>query len=127
MKIAALISRLLLGLAFTFFGLNGFLHFLAVPPLPPTPGGRFAAAMLESHFVYVVSGVQVLGGVLLLIGRYIPLALTLLGPVIVNIFFYHLLMDPKGLPGAVIVVILWFVLYARYRKYFSGLFIQRAE
>jgi hypothetical protein len=65
--------------------------------------------------------------VLLLIGRYIPLGLTLLGPVIVNIFFYHLLMDPKGLPLAVIVVILWFVVYFRYRKYFSGLFVQRAE
>jgi putative oxidoreductase len=126
MKIAALISRLLLGLVFTFFGLNGFLHFLPTPPLPPTPSGRFIAAISESHYVYLVAGVQVVGGVLLLIGRYVPLALTLLGPVIVNIFVYHLLMDPKGLPLAAVVVVLWFVLFFRYRQNFSGLFVHRA-
>lgn len=125
MKIAALISRLLLGLVFTFFGSNGFLHFLPAPQLPPTPAGRFVEAMFESHFVYLVAGVQLIGGVLLLVGRYVPLALTLLGPVIVNIFFYHLLMDPKGLPLAAVVVILWFVLFLRYRQNFSGLFVQR--
>lgn len=126
MKIAALISRLLLGLVFTFFGLNGFLHFLPNPPLPPTPSGRFIGALVESHFVYLIAGVQVVGGVLLLIGRYVPLALTLLGPMIVNIFFYHLLMDPKGLPLAAVVAVLWFVLFFRYRQNFSGLFVQRA-
>ena len=126
MKIAALISRFLLGLVFFVFGLNGFLHFIPTPPLPPTTAGRFAGALLESHFVFVVSGVQLVCGVLLLVNRYVPLALTLLGPVIVNIFFYHLLMDRIGLPTAVVVVILWVILFVRHRQYFSGLFVQKA-
>ncbi len=126
MKIAALISRLLLGLVFFVFGLNGFLHFIPTPPLPPTPAGRFISALLESHYVFVVSGVQLVCGVLLLVNRYVPLALTLLGPVIVNILFYHLLMDRMGLPMAIVVVILWVILFLRHRQHFSGLFVQKA-
>jgi putative oxidoreductase len=67
----------------------------------------------------------VVAGVLLLVNRYVPLALTFLGPVIVNIFFYHMLMDRMGLPLAIIVVILWFILFSHYRQNFSGLFGQR--
>lgn len=125
MKIAALISRFLLGLVFVFFGSNAFLHFLPMPQLPPTPAGRFVGAMIESRYVYVVGAVQVIGGLLLLVGRYMPLALTLLGPVIVNIFFYHLLMDRMGLPLACVVVILWFILFFRYKQSFSGIFAAR--
>jgi len=125
MKIAALISRLLLGLVFVFFGSNAFLHFLPMPQLPPTPAGRFIGALIDARYVYVVGGLQVVGGLLLLIGRYLPLALTLLGPVIVNIFFYHLLMDHTGLPLACVVVILWFILFFRYKQSFSGLFAQK--
>ncbi len=65
-------------------------------------------------------------GVLLLVNRYVPLALTLLGPVIVNILFYHLLMDRMGLPMAIVVVILWVILFLRHRQHFSGLFVQKA-
>ena len=68
---------------------------------------------------------QVAGGALLLIGRYIPLALTLLGPVIVNILLYHLLMDLKGIPMAIVVTILWGIVFYRHRQYFSGLFTQK--
>ena len=125
MKIAALISRLLLGFVFVFFGSNAFLHFLPMPQLPPTPAGRFIGALIDAHYVYVVGGLQVIGGLLLLVGRYVPLALTLLGPVIVNIFFYHLLMDRAGLPLACVVVILWFILFFRYKQSFSGLFVQK--
>jgi putative oxidoreductase len=125
MKIAALIARILLGLVFVFFGSNAFLHFLPMIT-PPGTAGQFLSAIFVSHYVYVIGGLQVLGGLLLLINRYVPLALVLLGPVIVNIFFYHLLMDRMGLPLALIVVILWFIIYFRYRQYFSGLFVQRA-
>lgn len=126
MKITVLISRILLGLIFVFFGSNAFLHFLPMPTLPPTPAGQFLTAIFASHYVFVIGGLQVIGGVLLLVNRYVPLALTLLGPVIVNIFFYHLLMDRMGLPLALIVVILCFILFYRYRQNFSGLFVQRA-
>ena len=74
----------------------------------------------------VVFGIQVLGGVLLLVNRFVPLALVLLGPVIVNIFFFHALMAPEGLPLAVVVVVLWSILAVRHKQYLSGIFVQRA-
>lgn len=98
MKIAALIARLLLGLVFLVFGLNGFLHFMT-GPLPSGPAGQFLSALVQSHYDLVVSAVQIAGGTLLLANRYVPLALVLLGPVIVNIFFYHLLMESAPILG----------------------------
>jgi len=68
---------------------------------------------------------QAIGGVLLLVNRYVPLALTILGPVIVSILAYHLLMDPKGLPLAIIVTVLWFIVFFRYKQNFSGIFAAR--
>ena len=127
MKIAALIARFLLGLVFLVFGLNGFLHFIPMQPLPPGPAGQFLGALLASHYVLVVSALQLAGGVLLLVNRYVPLALVLLGPVIVNILLFHLHMDRRGLPLAIVVVILWGILFLRYRQYFSGIFVQRAS
>ena len=126
MKILVLISRILLGLVFVVFGLNGFLHFIP-GQLPPGLAGQFAGAMHQSHYDLVVSAIQVIGGVLLLVNRYLPLALTLLGPVIVNILLFHALLFPQGLVIAVVVAVLWFILFFRYRQYFAGLFVQRAS
>ena len=125
MKILVLISRILLGLVFVVFGLNGFLHFIP-GQLPPGLAGQFAGAMHQSHYDLVVSAIQVIGGVLLLVNRYLPLALTLLGPVIVNILLFHALLFPQGLAPGVVVAALWLILFFRYREYFSGLFVQRA-
>jgi putative oxidoreductase len=122
MKIVALIARILLGLIFFVFGLNGFLHFIPMGPMPAGLAGQYIGVLMQSHYVYFVSAFQVAGGLLLLVGRYIPLALTLLGPVIVNILLYHLLMDMKGIPLAIIVTILWGILFYRNRQYFAGLF-----
>ena len=82
-----MIARLLLGLVFVVFGLNGFLQFINAP-LPSGIAGQFLSALIQSHYVFVVSTMQVASGALLLANRYVPLALVLLGPVIVNIFFY---------------------------------------
>jgi len=82
---------------------------------------------MQSHYDLVVSAVQIAGGELLLANRYVPLALVLLGPVIVNIFFYHLLMDRSGLIIAIVDVILWPVAAFRHRQYLSGIFVQRAS
>jgi putative oxidoreductase len=68
----------------------------------------------------------VIGGVLLLVNRLVPLALVLLGPVIVNIFFFHVLMAPEGIPLAIVVVVLWVILAVRYKQYLTGLFVQNA-
>ena len=126
MKIAALIARILLGVVFLVFGLNGFLQFIP-GTLPPGLAGQFLTALVQSHYDLFVSSVQLAGGVLLLVNRYLPLGLTLLGPITVNIVLYHMLMDRAGLPLALIVVILWGILAFRHRKYFSGLFVQRTS
>jgi putative oxidoreductase len=112
MKIAALIARILLGLVFFVFGLNGFLHFIPAQ-MPSGLAGEFARVLTQSHYFYVVSALQVIGGALLLVNRYVPLAMVLLGPVIVNIFLFHLLMEHTGLPLAIVVVILWGILFLR--------------
>src|SRR5207244_9741369 len=106
MKIATIIARTLLGLMFVVFGSNIFLHFIPMPPLPATLAGDFSKALMQSHYMYVVGALQVAGGLLLLIGRYVPLGLTLLGPVIVNILLFHIFLDPSGLPLAIIVLVL---------------------
>jgi putative oxidoreductase len=125
MKIVALIARILLGLIFFVSGLNGFLHFFPMGQMPTGLAGQYVGALMQSHYIYFVAALQVAGGVLLLAGRYVPLGLTLLGPVIVNILLYHLLMDPKGLPMAFVVTVLWGIVAFRNRQYFSGLFAQK--
>ena len=127
MKIADLIARILLGLVFVVFGANGFLDFIPKGPMPSGVAGQFLAALFESHYVLVVSAVQLAGGVLLLVNRYVPLALVLLGSVIVNIFLYHLLMDRSGLVIATVVVILWGISAFRHRQNFAGIFVQRTS
>jgi putative oxidoreductase len=126
MKIASIIARYLLGLIFLVFGLNGFLHFIPMPPPKGLAAQQFGGAIFTSHYWVVVFGLQVLGGVLLLVNRYVVLALVLLGPVIVNIFFFHALMAPEGLPLAVVVVVLWTILAVRYKQYLVPIFVQRA-
>ena len=127
MKIALLIARILLGLVLTVFGANGFLHFIPMGGPPPGNAGQFLGALIASREFYVVAGLQLVGGLLLLTGRYTPLALVLLGPVIVNILLYHLLMEPKGLPIALVVTVLWFVCFYGVRSAFAGIFMPRTE
>jgi len=126
MKVVILIARLLLGLIFFVLGLNGFLNFLSMGPMPTGLAGQFIGALFQSHYLWVVAGLQVVGGLLLLVNRFVPLALVLLGPVIVNILLYHLLMSPAGIAMAILVTILWFIVFYGHRQYFSGIFVQRA-
>ena len=121
MKVATIVARVLLGLVFVVFGSNIFLRFIPMPPLPATPAGDFSKALMQSHYIYVVGLLQVIGGLLLLIGRYVPLGLTLLGPVIVNILLFHIFLEPSGLPMAIIVAVLALFLLWRYRTNFAGL------
>ena len=120
MKIATIITRILLGLVFTVFGSNAFLQFIPMPPMSG-PSGDFLTAMYTTHYLYVVAGCQMLGGLILLIGRYIPLGLTLLGPVIVNILSFHIFMNHQGLPLALVVAALALFLLWRHRRNFAGL------
>jgi putative oxidoreductase len=125
MRIVTLIARLLLGLIFFVFGLNGFLNFLDTGPMPQGLAGQFIGALIQSHYFWVIGALQVIGGALLLVNRFVPLALVLLGPVIVNIILYHVFLNRTGIVMAIVVVILWFVVYYAQRQYFSGIFTQR--
>ena len=126
MRIVTLIARLLLGLAFVVFGLNGFLNFLNMGPPPTGLAGQFMGALFQSHYYWVVAALQVAGGALLLLNRYVPLGLVLLGPVIVNILLYHIFLNPAGAGLAIVVTVLWFIVFYAHRQYFSGIFAQRA-
>lgn len=124
MKIAFTIARILLGLVFTVFGLNGFLHF--IPMQPPTGlAGQYMGALFVSHYLVAVFLLQLAGGLLLLANRYVPLALLLLGPVLVNILLFHTLLAPAGLPLALVATLLWLVIFASVRQAFAGVFVQR--
>src|SRR6202166_2273188 len=106
MKIIIVIARFLLGLIFLTFGLNGFLHFVPSPP-PTGIAGQFVGALFVSHYLVPIFLLQIISAVLLLLNRYVPLALTLLAPIIVNILLIHTLMLPSGLPMALVASILW--------------------
>jgi len=125
MKIVTLIARLLLGLTFVVFGLNGFLNFLNMGPMPSGLAGQFIGALAQSQYFHFVAAIQVVGGALLLVNRFVPLALLLLGPVIVNIISYHVFLNPTGIALPIVVVILWLIVFYSHRQYFSGIFVQR--
>jgi putative oxidoreductase len=124
MKITSVIARFLLGLIFLVFGLNGFLHFIPAS-MPSGTAGQFVGALFVSHYLAVVFLFQLISAILLLINRYVPLALTLLAPVIVNILLFHLLMALSGLPLAIVVTVLWIVVLLSVPSAFAGLLQRR--
>ena len=122
MKIATIIARVLLGLMFVVFGSNFFLNFIPMPPPPPGLAGDYFKVFAASGYMYVVGTLQLLSGLLLLIGRFVPLALTILAAMIFNIWTFHILMDPKGLvPMAIIAIVLELFLVWSYRDRFAGI------
>jgi len=120
MKIASTIARYLLGLVFTVFGLNGFLQFIPATPMPPL-AMQFFGALAQSHYMVVIFAVQLAAGILFLATRYVPLALTIIAPVILNIVLFHAFMAPAGLPLALVVLVLWIVVASRVWTAFSGI------
>ena len=121
MKIVVLIVRLLLGLVFFVFGLNGFLKFIPVGTLPTGLAGQFLTVLFQSHYVLLISAVELIGGALLLVNRFVPLGLTLLGPIIVNILAYHLLLAHEGIGLACVVAVFWAVIAYEHRRAFAGI------
>src|SRR5580692_8575913 len=126
MKTASTIARYLAGVIFLVFGLNGFLNFI---PLPP-PGGiaaQFMGALFASHYLWVIFAFQIIAAVPLLVNRYVPLAVAVLAPVIVNILLFYALMAPSGLPFALFVAVLWAVIFVDVRPAFAALFQARVH
>jgi putative oxidoreductase len=126
MKIAITIARILLGLLFLVFGLNGFLNFIPMPP-PTGLAAQYFGVLFVSHYLVLVFLIQIIGGVLLLLNRFVPLALIFLGPVLVNILTFHSLMAPQGLPLALFTTVLWVTVFYGVRRAFAGVFAQNVE
>jgi len=115
-----LAARLLLGLTFLVFGLNGFLHFLPQPAPPPAAAGAFFGALhATGYMLALLKGTEVLAGALLLAGLFVPLALTLLAPVIVNIVAFHLFLAPGNWPVVAVVLVGEIYLAWTYRAAFA--------
>jgi putative oxidoreductase len=121
MKTASTISRFLLGLMLTVFGLNGFFHFLPQPPPASPLALQYIVALATSGYLVPVFALQLVGGLLLLANRYVALGLTLLAPILVNILLYHFLMDPAGTAPGLVASTLWILVYIPNRKAFAGL------
>ena len=123
MKVVTIIARVLLGLIFVVFGSNAFLHFIPMPPLPQNLAGDFLKVFFASGYVYIIGAMQVIGGLFLLIGCFVPLGLTILAAVIFNILVFHTLMAPEGFAPALVVTVLELFLLWRYRDAFAGLLL----
>src|SRR5229473_2241160 len=126
MRITSLIAQYLAGVIFLVFGLNGYLHFIPFPP-PSGVAGQFMGALYASHYLVVIFAFQIIAAVLLLVNRYVPLAVAMLAPVIVNVLCFHALMAPSGLPLALFVAVLWAVIFVDVRPAFTGLFQSRVD
>src|SRR5271169_119385 len=126
MKTASTIARYLAGVIFLVMGLNGFLNFIPFPP-PSGVAGQFMGALYASHYLWVIFAFQVVAAILLLANRYVPLAVAVLAPVIVNILVFHALMAPSGLPLALFVAVLWALIFVDVRPAFTGLLQSRSK
>jgi putative oxidoreductase len=126
MKIFATIARYLLALVFLVFGLNGFLHFIPQPPPASELAQQYFTVMSASHYLVFVFGLQLIAGALFLFPRTVPLALTIAGPLIVNILLFHALMDPGGIVPGLVVTALWLVIFWQFRAAFFGILLAPA-
>ena len=124
MKIAVLIARILLGLIFVVFGANLMFPFIPNPPMPPGPVKDFTTILATTHYVAMVGFFQFLGGLLLLINRYVAVGLIILAAEIVNILTTHILVMHGGglFPIPILVVLLWLLVFWRNRSAFAGIF-----
>ena len=130
MKILTLICRILLGLIFVVFGLNGFLHFIHMGPPPPAGSipANYMSSLSGSGIMSIVYGMEVLGGALVLLGGTTPLGLVVLGPVIVNALMFHLFMlGGHGIINALAAALLELFLIFAYRANFAGILSTTAK
>jgi putative oxidoreductase len=122
MKITSIVARYLLGLIFTVFGLNGFLNFIHQPPPTNPLAMQFFMSVSQSHFAAFFFAMQLIAGLLLLSGYFVPLALTILAAELFNILAFHLTMSPETIAPAVVAAILWILVFLQYRESFKGIF-----
>jgi uncharacterized membrane protein YphA (DoxX/SURF4 family) len=112
-------ARLFLGLVFTVFGLNFFLHFLPMPAAPPRAAAFAGALFASGYFFPLLKATEVVAGLLLLGGLFVPLALAVLAPIVINIVGFHLFLEPSGLPLPLVVLAAEIYLAWSYRAAFA--------
>ncbi len=127
MQLAATIARYLLGVMFTVFGANGFLHFLKQPPPSSAFAMQFLTAVSGSGFMILIFALQLVAGLLLLADRFVPLALVVLAAILINILNFHLTMDPGGIAPGLVATVLWFIVAFGFRANFRALLTPNAE
>lgn len=118
-----------MGLVFFVFGLNGFFHFIPQPKDAMTKGASdfFGALLKTKYMIPLIFTTQTFAGALLLVNRFVPLALTLIAPVIVNIILFHLCLAPSGIPLATVVLLLELFLAWSYRGAFRSVLAFNAK
>lgn len=121
------IARILMGLMFFVFGLNGFLKFIPNPKTPPPEGAMaFIGALMNTGYMFpLIMGIQLLVGILLLLNRFVPLALALIAPIIVGIITFHIFLAPAGIVPGAIALILELYLAWSYRQTFRPMLAMR--
>src|SRR5580658_5438928 len=118
-------ARLLLGLVFVVFGLNGFLQFLPMPPAPDKALAFMGALAASGYMFPLIKSVEVVGGALLLSNRFVPLALAIVAPNVVNIVLFHAVLAPGGLPVAIVVLVLELFAAWSYRDAYASMLVVR--
>lgn len=128
MKIAVLISRVLLGILFIVSGAFGFAFlFMAPPPPPPGLAGIFFHAYSDSHWLQWVAGIQFIAGVLLIVNRYVSLALILIGALLYNILVFHITMNISGIFPGLVCLALWVMVAQQHHGFFKYLFSEKPD
>jgi putative oxidoreductase len=122
-----MIAKILLGVAFLVFGLNGFLNFLPIPPVEGKNAQAFLGALVGSGFLKVVKFLEIAGGFMVLSGRLAPLGLLLLGPIVVCIALFDITMDPKGIPVIVVLGALSLFVAYKHKEVFAPFFHVRGD
>jgi uncharacterized membrane protein YphA (DoxX/SURF4 family) len=121
MRLIVPVARVLLGLVFLVFGLNFFFQFMPMPPMAG-PAGAFAGALFATGYMFpLIKVTEILGGLMLLSGRFVPLGLVLLAPIIVNIAAFHVFLTPGEVGMSAVLVAIEAFLGWSYRDSFRGL------
>ena len=121
------VARILLGGMFVFSGLNGFFQFAPMPPMPPAAGAFLGALAGSGYFFPVLKGTELLAGLVLLSGRFVPLALTVLAPILINIVLFHAVLAPAGVAIPLVLMAAEIYLAWTNRESFAPLFQSKAK
>ncbi len=125
MRIAATVVRYLLGLIFVVFGLNGFLNFIPMGEMSPGAMAMMGGLAGSGYFFPMLKSLEIISGILLLTGMYVPLAIAILGPITLNIFLFHAALEPAGMPVAIVVFGGNILLAVAHKENFKGVFAKK--